>query len=120
MLADFITEGHFERHIRRTRAIYRDRQALFVGLANAELAGRLSVAPSDAGMTLIGCLPPGTDDTVVADAARARSVDLLPLSVFGVRPTPPGLLLGYAGVREDDIRDGVTALARAFEDCDRR
>ena len=120
VLADFMTDGHFERHIRRTRAMYRDRQALLVERVKTELAGRLSVTASDAGMTLIGWLPSGANDVAVANAARARNVDVVPLSAFATRPISPGLLLGYAGVREDDIRDGVTSLARALDDGARR
>jgi GntR family transcriptional regulator/MocR family aminotransferase len=119
VLADFITEGHFERHIRRTRAMYRDRQQLLVERARAELDGRLSVPPSDAGMTLIGWLPAGSSDVAVTQAARARNVDVFPLSGFATQPIRPGLLLGYAGVREDDIREGVSHLARALDDCAR-
>jgi GntR family transcriptional regulator/MocR family aminotransferase len=117
VLADFITEGHFERHVRRTRAVYQERQQLLVELARSELAGRLSVPPSDAGMTLVGWLPRSASDTGVANAARARGVDVLPLSSFSIRRIPPGLLLGYAGVRDEEIREGVTGLARALDDA---
>jgi hypothetical protein len=32
-----------------------------------------------------------------------------------VRPIPPALLLGYAGVRDDEIREGVNKLAIVLE-----
>jgi hypothetical protein len=40
---------------------------------------------------------------------------VLPLSPLAVRPLPPALLLGYAGVRDDEIRDGVNKLAIVLE-----
>jgi GntR family transcriptional regulator/MocR family aminotransferase len=114
VMADFIADGHFERHIRRMRAIYQDRQAVLVEAAHAELAGRLDVEPADGGMTLIGWLP-GGDDEAAARRAEAAGVDVLPLAPFAIRHRPPpGLLLGYAGVREPDLREGVTRLARAL------
>jgi GntR family transcriptional regulator / MocR family aminotransferase len=119
VLADFITEGHFERHIRRTRTVYHERQQLLVDLAQRELAGRITLPGSDSGMTLVGWLPEGWNDSVVARAARAREVDVLPLSPFSVRAMAPGLMLGYAGVRESDMREGVTRLAMAFDDYEK-
>jgi len=114
-MADFMTDGHFERHIRRMRAIYQERQGVLVEAARAELAGLLDVEPADGGMTLIGWLRAG-EDVEAARRAEAAGVDVLPLAPFAIhhRP-PPGLLLGYAGVREPDLRDGVTRLAAALE-----
>jgi GntR family transcriptional regulator/MocR family aminotransferase len=113
VMADFMVEGHFERHIRRMRALYKERQETLV-FHGRELAGALEIQPSDAGMTLLGWLPPGTNDVAAAAAARKFKVDVLPLSSFAVRPTRPGLLLGYAGIREREIRDGTSRLAQAL------
>ena len=116
VMADFIVEGHFERHIRRMRAIYQERQEVLVESAARELAGRIAVAPADAGMTLIGWLQPGDDDVGICGAAARAGVDVLPLTPFATsRRIDPGLLLGYSGVREDEIREGVIRLAAVFE-----
>ena len=116
VLTDFITHGHFERHIRRMRAVYQERQAVFVEQVQRVLAGKMSTAASDSGMTLIGWLAPGVRDTALARAALEQDVDVLPLSSFSSRPIAPGLVLGYAGVCDRDIREGVARLAHAFDD----
>ena len=115
VMADFMTEGHFERHIRRMRSLYKERQETLVSHARRELAGALEVQPSDAGMTVVGWLPQGTNDVGAAAAAREFKVDVLPLSSFATRPSRPGLLLGYAGVREREIHDGTIRLAQALD-----
>ncbi len=115
VMTDFMTEGHFERHIRRMRALYKERQEALVSHGRRELAGLLEVQPSDAGMTLLGWLPPGSNDVAAAAAAKELKVDVLPLSSFATRPTRPGLLLGYAGVRDREIRDGTSRLAQALD-----
>ncbi|MES2179462.1 MAG: PLP-dependent aminotransferase family protein [Gemmatimonadota bacterium] len=117
VLCDFMTEGHFERHIRRTRAVYHERQQLLVELARRELAGGMTVSASDSGMNLIGWLPEGSSDLAVAKAARLRDVDVIPVTPFSIRVLPPGVMLGYAGVRDREMREGVTRLAMALEDC---
>jgi len=111
VLSDFIAQGHFARHVRRTRVLYAKRQALLVRQAKRELAGRLDVRPMHAGMHLIGALPAGADDAEVARRARAAGLDVLPLSAFATRAaTPPALLLGYAVVPEGQIVEGVRRL----------
>ncbi len=116
-LTDFITEGHFERHIRRARAVYQQRQELLVDQGARTLGGRMIIAPSDAGMTLIGTLPAHINDATFAAAARAREVDVDPISKFASRSLAPAVLLGYAGVCDWEIKEGVNRLAKALDDC---
>ena len=56
-LADFIEDGQLERHIRRMRMLYADRQAALIDAARRELGGLLDLTPSEAGMHLVGWLP---------------------------------------------------------------
>jgi GntR family transcriptional regulator/MocR family aminotransferase len=115
VLADFIAEGHFARHIRRTRALYAERQAALVEAAARELDGVLRVAPADSGMHLVGWLPPGADDRAASRAAAAAGIEAAPLSAFRLRSAgPSGLLLGYAGLEIGEIRRGVHRLAAAL------
>jgi GntR family transcriptional regulator/MocR family aminotransferase len=66
-------------------------------------------------MTVVGWLGGGLDDVATARAAERAGVHVLPVSPLAVRPLPPALLLGYAGVRDDEIRDGVNRLAIVLE-----
>jgi len=121
VLADFIEEGHFARHIRRTRALYAERQAVLVEAAAQSLAGRLRVPPSETGMHLVGWLPPGADDRAASAAAAAAGVAAAPLSAFRLRSRGPGaLLLGYAGLGTEEIRDGIMRLDAALAPRARR
>src|SRR5262249_31732034 len=105
VLAAFIAEGHFDRHVRRMRSLYALPQEALVEAAGAELAGVLRVAPSSAGMHLVGWMPDGADDARAATRARAANVEASPLSAFAIERRPaPGLVLGYAGVSEPAIR----------------
>jgi GntR family transcriptional regulator/MocR family aminotransferase len=117
-LADFIDGGHFARHVRRTRALYAERQATLTRVARRTLGGLLEVAPAEAGMHLMGWLPPGVDDRAAARAALARDVDAPPLSSFRVRPARRGerggLVLGYAAYTPREIDDACGRLAAAL------
>jgi GntR family transcriptional regulator/MocR family aminotransferase len=110
VMADFMHEGHFERHIRRMRSTYRARQQVLVECARTELGDLLRLDAADAGMSLIGWLRHHDDEDVAVRAARA-GVDVMPLSRLATgRAVDPGILLGYAGVGEPEIRAGVRTL----------
>jgi GntR family transcriptional regulator/MocR family aminotransferase len=112
VLTDFLTEGHFARHVRRMRAVYAERQEALVRAAGRELAGWLRISPSATGLHLVGWLPPGVSDRTASQAAADRGVEAPPLSDYRIRPSRRGgLLLGYGGVNPRQIRDGVRALA---------
>jgi GntR family transcriptional regulator/MocR family aminotransferase len=115
VLAEFIAERHFARHIRRMRGIYEERQQILVEEARKNLKGGLEVAPAEAGMHLIGWLPRGIDDRDVARRARAANLQIAPLSAYCLdQKLRGGLLLGYTAFNDRLIRQGVKKLARAL------
>jgi GntR family transcriptional regulator/MocR family aminotransferase len=115
VLADFIADGHYARHIRRMRAVYEERQAVLVDAAGRELKGLLEVLPSEGGMHLVGWLPKGIKDSDAAAKAAAHGVYVRPLSTCSVRKlSPGGLILGYAALSIPQIREGVRKLGSAL------
>jgi GntR family transcriptional regulator/MocR family aminotransferase len=115
-LVDFLCEGHLAAHIRRMRALYAERQQLLIGAVRERLGGRLAVAPSAAGMHLVGQLPPGADDRAIARAAAEAGVEAPALSSYYHEPAAArGLLLGYAGVPGPAIAPAVARLALTVE-----
>lgn len=115
VLADFITEGHFARHIRRMRTLYAARQQAFVNALQHDLANVLTVDPAPAGLHLVGWLADKWDDQAVAQAAAAQGVEVAALSTYTLLPAPrQGLVLGYAMLTEEEIGVGVQGLQRAI------
>jgi GntR family transcriptional regulator / MocR family aminotransferase len=114
-LADFIEDGHFARHIRRMRILYAERQACLIAAVKEELGGLLEIQEREAGMHLIGWLPPGVDDRQASSAAWRYNLIARPLSGASLRPLGRGaLVLGYTGFNERQIRMGVHQLQRAL------
>ena len=119
-LAEFIAEGHYERHIRRLRAIYQGRRDLL--LSELEQCSRwLTPAHYDSGREVAVWLDPALDDVFVAQAAKRAEVDVLPLSPWAItHPIRPSLRLGYSGIDETDIRIGVRRLTEVLRACTTR
>jgi GntR family transcriptional regulator / MocR family aminotransferase len=115
-LADFIQEGHFVRHLRRMLHHYGQRRNCLHRELRAHLGGLLDVHVPEAGMQVVGWLPPDTDDRRAAELAAAVGITVLPVSRYSLEPLPRGgLILGFAGTDEEGIRLGVRKLAGALE-----
>lgn len=111
VLAEFIAEGHFARHIRRMRQLYEKRQRILVAEGESRLKNLLEVKKDDAGMHLVGWLPEDVDDRAIAAKAAEKSLHLTPLSRYFAGATPRGgFILGYTAFDEQQIKEGVTKI----------
>lgn len=115
-LADFIEQGHFSRHIRRMRELYRIRQQLLRSTLHQALGNALPLSAGQAGMHLVASLPAGISDQQLSQQAEQEQLWLRPLSRhYLAQPQANGLVLGYAGVEETSIRQSATRLAQLVE-----
>jgi GntR family transcriptional regulator/MocR family aminotransferase len=116
VLCDFISEGHFGRHLRRMRQIYAERLSVLLESARQELAGLLEISGVEAGLQTIGWLCGKIKAASATKAAALRGVEVVPLSAYHHgRMAREGLQLGFAAVDAKEIRRGVSDLAIALE-----
>ncbi len=111
-LAELLSRGHYDRHVRRARKIYRVRRDRWI----AELQKHLPELPVDgvaAGVHLLLRLPDDVDDIAVAKAAAIARIAVFPLSDYQLRPgSRHGLVVGYGRLHESAIETAVAALGR--------
>lgn len=120
VLADFMLEGHYERHLRRMRAAYRARLDALEQAAERSCGGALRLRHSRTGLHTVADVV-DADARRVASAAFERGVEAMPLAAyhFGSRPGANALVLGFGGVRPDSLPDGMERLAAAIESARR-
>lgn len=115
VLADFIAEGYFARHLRHMRTLYAERRAALVESVVRELDGMLEITSEQAGLHVLARLPKGVDDRAVAQRAATQDVEAPALSDYALTHLARGgLVLGYAAVNETEIREGVHRLQVAI------
>lgn len=108
ILAEFIAEGHFVRHVRRMRKLYEKRQEILVSECKKQLKDLLEVEKADAGMHVVGWLPEGVDDQTISEKAMTRNLKLAPISGYSNKKLKRGgLILGYTAFDERQIKRGV-------------
>ncbi len=113
VLADFIVEGYYSRHLRRMRNLYTERRQALLEAAR-ELP--LGIQSQEAGIHCIGWLPAGIDDEELVRRASRQDLDLTPISTFAMQPMQrKGLLLGFGGFDVTEIQAGVRRLAHVLD-----
>jgi GntR family transcriptional regulator/MocR family aminotransferase len=120
VLADFMADGHFARHIKRTREAYGERRLALLNGIDATLADELVCGPSDCGLDLCVHLRRALDEEKLAQAVLAAGVEVRPLSYYASRvATPecavgPGLVLGFSAIAPAEITHGLGVLAKVL------
>jgi GntR family transcriptional regulator/MocR family aminotransferase len=111
VLADFIGEGHFARHLRRMRIIYADRRRALEAALARELGAAVRVVGERSGMHLVVVLPRGSHDREIAVRAARSGISVVPLSsCYSGRAKEPGLVLGYGSTRTSEMAEAVRTL----------
>jgi GntR family transcriptional regulator/MocR family aminotransferase len=116
VLADLMQQGHYERHLRRVRALCQERLAALGEAARRHCGGSLRIRPARTGLHVVADLV-GADASRVFEEAAARGVEVMPLSAYyhGASRRPNALVLGFGGVRPESIDDGMARLASAID-----
>ncbi len=114
VLADFIGEGHFARHLRRTSLLYRERRSALVENLRRTLGPRLQVVGAEAGIHLVALSDRPGDRSISQRAAR-EGLWVMPLSAcYLSKPLHHGLVLGYGGTSVAEIPKAVQRLRRVI------
>lgn len=113
-LAEFIDNGHFSRHLRRMRALYRERREILQTQMEQLLGGLIQPCASTAGLHLPVRFQQPLDDCALAAQAMAEGVLLRPLSRYALAAENRiyGMNLGFAAVASEHIAAPAQSLAR--------
>ena len=115
VLSDFITDGHFARHLRRMRILYADRLEILKRGATQHLRGLLEISNVRAGLYTIGYLKNGMTSRQAEKLAKARGIEVIGVDRCTLkRPDPNALLLGFGGFDKSAIQQGLIRLAKAL------
>jgi GntR family transcriptional regulator/MocR family aminotransferase len=113
-LADFLTRGELDRHLRRMRARYRARRDALIDALADELP-EAAISGVAAGLHVTVRLSDRDDERAIREQALLRGVEVETMSDFRYHGVdrPPALVLGYAQMPEPAIRAGVRELGQS-------
>lgn len=117
-LAAFMRTGGFERHISRSRKVYQARRDALMAALDCELADLPhEVSRSEAGLHLLLHMRNGMLERELIERASAAGVRVYGLSAYYTPPVKPPkatLVLGYAGLTEQQINEAAALLRQAW------
>jgi GntR family transcriptional regulator / MocR family aminotransferase len=112
VLADFISEGHFARHIRRMRSIYAERRNVLIENLRDQFGSAAEMMGAEAGMHLSVVLN-GIPDQEIGTRAARENLWLAPLSGFYLGKTVrQGFILGFGSTSVEDMPAAVRKLRK--------
>jgi GntR family transcriptional regulator / MocR family aminotransferase len=115
--AQFLESGDLDRHLRRSRRIYRQRRDALVAALGRWLPGT-RVEGVSAGLQVFVTLPTGWNSADVVAAARQHGIGVYQVDDPEMDPVQraASLVLGYGTQRPDQIEEGIRRLATALPD----
>ena len=116
-LADFINEGHLERHVRKMRMIYERRRTTLLNSLSTHFGDQVSVVGQNAGMHLLVRFRMNMSEEEVIERAAKHGVGIISSRFCYLHGYPAGeFILGYADMPEAVIEEGISRLRTAL--CD--
>ena len=114
-MACFMEQGHWERHIRRMRMIYKKKHDILLRAVETCFGKRAVVIGQGAGLHVVIMLPDAShSEAEIIDRARQKGIQLLQFSEFHVtgKPEIVTLMLGFGGMIGSEIEQGISLLSQ--------
>jgi GntR family transcriptional regulator/MocR family aminotransferase len=114
-LAEFITSGGYERHLRRVRRGNTARRKALLDAIHKYLGSRVEVTGDGAGAHVVLWPKHRVSEEVVIRDAASRGVGIYGISQYFLKRTlRTGIMLGYSRLRETEIREGIRRLGEVL------
>jgi GntR family transcriptional regulator/MocR family aminotransferase len=116
-LANFITSGAYDRHLRQVTRKLAERRQLLRSSLQAQCGDRLEIMESHSGMHLVAWI---RDMPVEEGEALIRAAAERKLALYSIAPCylqPPqrtGLIMGFSAMSPGEIRDAVALFAKCL------
>ncbi|WP_332651778.1 MocR-like pyridoxine biosynthesis transcription factor PdxR [Lysinibacillus sp. 54212] len=116
ILANFMKDGHFSKHLNRMRKLYRKKHDKLITVLSKNYPN-IMVTGDVAGMHVLISVPSALPESELKARARQANINIYPLSKYVLAPIPyehPTFLLGFGGIPLEKIEEAVHALMNSF------
>lgn len=115
-LAEFIKKGDWQKHINRMRKLYQKKRVILLEALQSELGRQVRIRGENSGLhILLDVYSPFSEEELI-EKAKGEGVKIYPTSLFYKNKPPRAtVLIGFAGVSEDEIREGIKKLKTAWK-----
>ena len=111
-LAHFINEGHLERHLRKTKAIYARRRLELISQLNSRLGSRVMISPVSGGTHLLVRFDTTESDESLRQIAGQAGLPMVSTRTYYAGDAVPGeMLISFAHADETSLAAAVERFA---------
>lgn len=116
ILNEFIRDGYFERHLNKMRKLYRAKHEVLLECLQT-MRQDFVISGENAGLHLLLTSKRGMPERVLVQKAAELGVRVYGLSESMVEDVPDSasVLLGFGGLSEEQIREGIGLLQKAWQ-----
>ena len=111
----FMEKGYYERHLNKMRALYKSKHDVLMSEIR-KMRGVRQVLGDHSGVHILLQMDSHLTEQELIQRARQAGIKAYPLSEYCINEAdyPPTVILGYATLSEEEIREGVRLLAQAW------
>ncbi|MCG0589676.1 PLP-dependent aminotransferase family protein [Bacillus velezensis] len=114
-LAQFIKSGEWQKHINRMRKLYRKKRAVLLEAVRRELGQYVRIRGENSGLRILLDIQLPFSEKELIEKAEEQGVKIYPVSLTYQKQLPEKTVsLGFAGVSETDIQEGIKKLRAAW------
>jgi len=114
----FIDEGHWQRHLNKMRTLYRRKHAVLMDALHLHLKDQVEIIGEKSGLHIVLNVKNGLSEEKLIAAAAEKDIKVYPISVYDddeQNCQSAEILLGFGGLSEAEIREGIRLLAEAWK-----
>ncbi|GLC88114.1 MocR-like pyridoxine biosynthesis transcription factor PdxR [Lysinibacillus piscis] len=116
VLADFMLQGFFDKHLAKMRTIYRKKQQTLITAIQTYFSQDFEVIGEKSGLHIIIKLPKYLTEKDAIQKAFAVGIQVYPCSTsFHSLNDDAMIIIGYGGLSIPQITEGIRLLARAWQ-----
>lgn len=118
ILAQFMRDGHFAKHLNRMRKIYRKKLEKLT-MALEPFSPTVKISGEQAGMHIVLTISHTKSAAELKDLAQEKGIRIIPIQEYMMDPIlngkPTQFLLGFGGIKDEEINQSVQQLMEAWE-----
>ena len=116
-MANFIAKGYWESHIRKMRAVYRQKMQVLVSELERRFGERIQIVGQNSGLYILICIQTKYSEAELIQKAKNHGVKVYPTSVYYITGKSDEVMikLGFSNCSIEEIQQGVSLLYEAWK-----
>ncbi len=113
----FMKEGYWEKHLRKSRVLYKKKQEILISSITEYLGNTVTIIGSDSGLHILLKVNTKMNEQELIEKALGSGVKVNPTSINWINPPTnslPVIFIGFAGIKIEDIPNAIKTLKKCW------